>query len=288
MEPVIKTIAFDVYGVLLHSNNLQPRLELIELLKTLKTKGHKIVVWTDSDPVEAEFTVKRLKLTKCVDIAAKVAELLLEGKKVLFLISGGSATQAGLKVLEQLEIIDGIDFANLAISLVDERWEQDNLHADSNWLPLAESELVLRLSDKGAELVPVLHGGTMASETARFNEYLLAYAEQEVVALFGMGEDGHTAGIFPASVADFATNYGEESLAVSHEVSPKATRTRITISPKMINLIKHKYLFAAGEGKREMLKRLIAQADSSITPADIAAQPSLLLRKAEIYTDQEI
>jgi len=69
----------------------------------------------------------------------------------------------------------------------------------------------------------------------------------------GMGEDGHTASLFPghATLAD-------DRLAIPEFDSPKAPPQRVSLGLKALNAARQKLILAAGAGKADALKRIQA------------------------------
>jgi 6-phosphogluconolactonase len=85
--------------------------------------------------------------------------------------------------------------------------------------------------------------------------------------LLGMGEDGHTASLFPNTSALFE----KERWVVAQEV-PKAQRERITMTPPLINAAHFIMFLAAGTAKAEVL------ADVIQGPRDPQRWPAQLIR----------
>ncbi|MBA2759784.1 MAG: 6-phosphogluconolactonase [Chloroflexia bacterium] len=83
----------------------------------------------------------------------------------------------------------------------------------------------------------------------------------------GMGDDGHTASLFPGTEAV----HEQERLAIAHEV-PKLDATRLTMTPKVINNAKEVLFLVAGAGKAEMLHRVLDG------PVDVDSMPSQAIR----------
>ncbi len=117
------------------------------------------------------------------------------GKKKLFLCSGGSA----LNILP--ETITGLDFENLTISVLDERFSVDP--EINNFLKLKETTFFKNAILAGASSIDALPSLGMSLEkfSLWFAESLVSWktvnSEGAIIATLGMGEDGHTAGILP-------------------------------------------------------------------------------------------
>ncbi|WP_435626742.1 6-phosphogluconolactonase [Candidatus Ferrigenium straubiae] len=72
------------------------------------------------------------------------------------------------------------------------------------------------------------------------------------MVLLGMGEDGHTASLFPGNPAT-------ESAATAVPVfnSPKPPPERVSLGIGALNAARHKIFLVAGAGKREALERIL-------------------------------
>lgn len=209
-----------------------------------------------------------------------ITDNLKKGKKVLFLASGGSTTTIAVEICNVLHT----EFLNhkntlselFTVSLVDERFGPPG-HSASNWQRLRDGGF----SGDYCKTMPVLRVGgpseeSMEKTVARFIEFLqeAARANAEgnlfIAALFGIGSDGHTAGILPESHASLMGTAGEE-YATGYASTPF---TRITITPQFFPFIDLAVAYASGEEKRDALDGL--QKDKSAHE-----QPAQLLKLAK-------
>lgn len=190
-------------------------------------------------------------------------EKLAGGQQVLWLIPGGSAIEVAAAVSQRLQ---DIDLSKLTVTLTDERYGPVG-HHDSNWLQLAQAGLSL----PGARLVPVLHGHSVEDTTAEFARHLQEYCQGAAYCLgfFGMGADGHTAGILPDSPAVLATEW-----AASYQ-GPDFMR--ITMTPPAIAALDEAVVYAMGEAKLPALQNLRQE-------IPLAKQPAQALKKIKQFT----
>lgn len=204
-------------------------------------------------------------------LRVEITDLLEAGKKVLWLVSGGSNVQVCANVMEGLaEVAD----QNLAVMLMDERYGEAG-HADSNWQQLKQAGFAF---DK-VRALPVLEQGLTREETAqayaRLAEREFAAADV-VIALFGMGPDGHTSGILPNSPA--ATD--EKIWAVDYD---GGEHQRVTLSFFALAQIDVAYAFIFGANKKIALEQLMGE------DLSLAEQPAQILKAIErvyVYNDQ--
>jgi 6-phosphogluconolactonase len=90
------------------------------------------------------------------------------------------------------------------------------------------------------------------------------------VNLLGLGEDGHTASLFPGTAV-----LDERDLWVADVEGAKA-EARITLTYPALDASAHAAFLVTGEGKRAMLRTLLAQ-DGSIPAARIAPHGELVV-----------
>jgi 6-phosphogluconolactonase/glucosamine-6-phosphate isomerase/deaminase len=200
-------------------------------------------------------------------VVNSVFNQLEKGKKVLLFLTGGSSVAVGVKIADILkEKADGNLLQNLTVTLTDERYGPID-HFNSNFFQLSEKGFSL----PKAKIIPILIDEDKNITVEKFKNNLneeFTKAEYKI-GLFGIGADGHTAGILPESVAVSAKN-----LAFSYET---ATFSRITITFNTIEKLDEVVVWAQGEDKWKVLKELN-------TEIDLAKQPAQILKKVPLLT----
>jgi 6-phosphogluconolactonase len=73
------------------------------------------------------------------------------------------------------------------------------------------------------------------------------------IALLGMGEDGHTASLFPGNPALTLTDF---AVPVHH--APKPPPDRVSLGINTLHAAQHRIVLTTGEGKRDALRRIRA------------------------------
>lgn len=127
------------------------------------------------------------------------------------------------------------------------------------WLdhvPIPESQIYSIAAHLGADVA-----------TAEYTQTLAGISKFDLV-LLGLGEDGHTASLFPGDRPGLETN-AEAVLAV-HE-APKPPRDRITLGAHRLSQAHHVFFLIADESKHQAVRQLRAGADipaHHITPTD--------------------
>jgi 6-phosphogluconolactonase len=95
------------------------------------------------------------------------------------------------------------------------------------------------------------------------------------MVILGMGDDGHTASLFPGTSALDV----EDRIAVEVFV-PKLNMWRVTITKPVIRAAQLRIVLAAGESKREMLKQIRDGADYPIAQATRGVETWWLIDRA--------
>jgi 6-phosphogluconolactonase/glucosamine-6-phosphate isomerase/deaminase len=195
-----------------------------------------------------------------------------ENVNVLWLVSGGSNIALSVAVMDQLP--DDLT-SKLTVVLTDERFGPVG-HPDSNLQQLVAAGF----DPKQATVIGVLMPGVALAETCeRYNTIIAgAFAAASVsIAQFGIGSDGHIAGILPGSPA-----LDSQELVTGYE-TPQYTR--ITLTMLGLRKISVAYAFAFGDSKLTALTNL---RDKDIA---LGNQPSQVLKQISesyVYSDQFI
>ena len=200
-------------------------------------------------------------------ISASINHSLESGKKVLWFVSGGSVIS--IEVLVAQKINKDIS-SNLTVSLADERYGLVN-HVDSNWFNLKK----LGFDSFNFNAVTFLSGESFSDTGERINLELKDVIKNSdyIIGMFGIGEDGHTAGILPHSDAT------ESKELVCTYKTPKYDR--ITITKNVIEMLDEAFVYSVGENKREAIKKLQKEISAEEEPAQLLKEVPLLT----IFTD---
>lgn len=168
-------------------------------------------------------------------------------------LSGGSTPKAIFQSLTASPHKEKVDWSKVHLFWSDERSVPGD-HPDSNYHMAMES---------GFAKVPIpkeqIH--RMVAEE-KIEDHASEYEQtiQEVLAdrpfdymMLGMGEDGHTASLFPHTAA-----LQEESKLVTANWIPQKNTWRMTLTYPCINSAKHIVIYVLGAAKKEMLERVLS------------------------------
>ena len=187
-----------------------------------------------------------------VDLAQRIADILrseIEKKGTATLLLSGGSTPKNL--YQKLGEID-LDWSNVHVGLVDERFVPQE-SPFSNETLIRESlmqnkaatahfhPIVINVSDYSENL-------TLATEENR------VFENPDVIVL-GMGDDGHTASLFPNDVSSEEATFSERLLANTN--APNQPTQRITFSGPILKKGKHNFLMITGARKLDILSESI-------------------------------
>jgi 6-phosphogluconolactonase/glucosamine-6-phosphate isomerase/deaminase len=204
---------------------------------------------------------KRIEqITPAVEyLVERIVNNLHAGKQVLWLVPGGSAKEVAVAASKQLY---GKDLRLLTVTLTDERYGPVG-HPNSNWRQLLDEGFDL----PGASLVPVLEAGEDRALTAeKFNDNLrgLLRRADYKLGFFGIGPDGHTAGILPHSPAVRATTYAIGYRGADYE--------RITMTPTAVAKLDEAVVYAVGKSKWPVIDEFDETVPLDTQPAQVLKQ----------------
>jgi 6-phosphogluconolactonase len=172
-------------------------------------------------------------------------------------LSGGSTPRALFALLATAEIAGRVDWSNMHVFWGDERCVPPD-HPDSNY-GMAR-ELLLDHVPLPAENIHRMHGETEPEQAAVEYEQILRnfFAGENPaqprfdVLLQGMGEDGHTASLFPGTRALY-----ERARWVLENYVPRLDMWRITLTTTAINAAAHVIFLVEGPNKAETLRAVL-------------------------------
>lgn len=195
-------------------------------------------------------------------LAGRIIELLDEGHKVLWLLSGGSGGQVCIDVSK---ILKSHNLENLFVTMSDERYGEPG-HPEENFHQLIKRGLEL----PGATMYRPLIIGVREDIANVFNSKLGELYKQTDyhIALLGIGSDGHTAGIKPHSYAVDSTQNVESFVGDDFE--------RITVTPALLGQFDEVIVQAYGSEKHEIMEKLL---NISAKDIDMQSFPAGIIKK---------
>lgn len=174
------------------------------------------------------------------------------------LISGGSTPRPMFAVLSEIDI----PWDKVNIALVDDRWVATDDAASNE--KMANEALLINKASK-ANFVGMKTSEQDAFKAEQAVTEKLAHIQQPFdVVILGMGEDGHTASIFPCcEQLDEALATDKTIMATQPTTAP---HQRMTFTKSALLNSKQLYLHLVGESKETVLNEVTDGEDEKLAP----------------------
>lgn len=209
------------------------------------------------------------------ELATKVAGQLSDAIKAqgtaTLVVSGGRSPVAFFQSL----IKQPLDWSKVVVSLADERWVPVE-HADSN-AGLLKKHLLQGPAAK-ARFVGLYNVAANLEDAAEQADQALAELPPIDVLILGMGDDGHTASLFPNSPNLAEALKLDGTRRCWPMLAPTVPHQRLSMSRSLLASAKNKVLSISGQGKLNTLNDALGGTDIAALPIRAFLQPTL-----EIY-----
>jgi 6-phosphogluconolactonase len=181
----------------------------------------------------------------CERINKDLQKAIKEKGEALLLLSGGSTPYDLYRLLS----LSRIEWEKVKIGLVDERFVAPD-HESSNEKML-RSTILNHEAEKATFYSMVVNPN---DESENLNAILLNYNQFQTadVVILGMGDDGHTASIFPNDSDSELALKGENKLYYTN--APKFPNRRLTCSGELLKNSAQIYLMITGTQKLEIFE----------------------------------
>ncbi|XQW86802.1 6-phosphogluconolactonase [Thalassotalea piscium] len=197
---------------------------------------------------------EQLDIALADQVSTILADAVKERGRASIAVSGGSTPKGFFNALSKKDL----PWSDITITLADERWV-DMDSADSNTRLVHEH--LLQNKAVSAKFFHLKQGEQLSQETlADLNLAAKSTLLPLDVLILGMGEDGHTASLFPCS--DQIDECLAKSTSPLLRVQPKtAPHERITFSFIYLKQSKNTFLHISGLNKKAVLEKAIAGTD---------------------------
>lgn len=193
--------------------------------------------------------------------AEEVRTLLEEKKFITVALSGGNTP---LKIFETLaeNFINNVEWNRIHFYWVDERcvpMNSDESNYGNAWRVLFEKTGI-----SSEQLHPIYGKTNPEDEIHRYEDAILKHVQLKDgipsfdMILLGLGEDGHTASIFPDRLDLFATQD-----ITAHTAHPGTGQNRITLTGNVLNNAARIYFIVSGSSKSAVVKSIIEELPGS-------------------------
>ena len=179
-------------------------------------------------------------------LTSDLRKCLLRHETASFVVPGGTTPGPVFDAMSSVEI----DWHRVHVMLTDERWVPEN-HPRSN-AALVRSRLLTGPAAQ-AKFISFYREGMTAAEAAPLLSQELAGEMPISLLLLGMGDDMHTASLFPGAPGLDAAMAPDAPLVCAVS-PPDQPEDRITFSARALNGAMDKHLVIFGDAKRAALE----------------------------------
>ena len=192
------------------------------------------------------------------EIADKLQQGIELNGRASLLVSGGNTPRPMFALLSE----QNIDWASVDIALVDDRWVPTDDAASNE--KMVNEALLINAASK-ANFVGMKTEQTDAfAAVAEVTDKLAHLAQPFDVVILGMGEDGHTASIFPCcEQLDEALTTEAPLMATQPTTAP---HQRMTFTKRALLNSRQLYLHLVGESKEQVLNDVALGEDERSKP----------------------
>jgi len=199
-----------------------------------------------------------------IDLSQNIYEIINEAIKkrgrASMAVSGGSTPKP---LFEELSLLN-LDWSKVDLTLVDDRWV-DADHKDSNEL-LVRTHFIKNKAER-VNFLPLKNDEQTAKQGISLSEEgLQSFTMPFDVIILGMGEDGHTASLFPCS-DELKEGMDLKTKNTLVSTNPKsAPYERISLTAKSIMEAKKVFLHLNGSSKLHTIEEAMNLSDSNKMP----------------------
>lgn len=184
-------------------------------------------------------------------VADQLRQALAEKGRALLVVSGGSTPIPFFQALSH----EDLPWDRVDLTLADERWVAEN-HPDSNTARVKHDLCANRAA--AVHWIPLLGEEDLASNSVLGVEARLASLSWPIdVLVLGMGNDGHTASLFPCAEALAQAMWPEQGQRCSRIEPVNAPHARVTLNLPVLLASRHVYLHVVGDDKLKTLQRAL-------------------------------
>jgi len=205
------------------------------------------------------------------DVAEHLRNAVATNGVATLVVSGGRSPVAFFQALAE----QPLDWSKVVVSLADERWVPVE-HADSNAGLL--QRFLLQGPAAKARFIGLYNVAQSLEEAALVADQTLAELPPIDVLVLGMGDDGHTASLFPKSPnlsEALALNSPRRCLPM---LAPTVPHQRLTLTRQLLASARLPILSISGQAKLDTLRAALAGDDIAEMPVRAFLDSSL-----EIY-----
>ena len=203
------------------------------------------------------------------EIVASISDAISDRGRCSIALAGGRTPAVVYRMLSKPGRVEEVEWSKVALYVGDERWVPTT--DDQSNFNMIKEALLQDLRSRKPQAYPVDTSLATPEEGAAAYEALIRKNEGENpsfdIVLLGIGEDGHTASLFPGSELITKPSGGIYRAVKSSD----GAGHRVTITPEVLRSAKRIIFIVRGNNKAEVLGRVINGVDSvEVLPARLA------------------
>lgn len=225
-----------------------------------------------------------------MDFTKELLLRIVDTRTMLLLSGGRTPKELYGEIAKEEVLIPG------AVGLIDERYDINPLHKNSNQRMLQDVGILRYLQMRGIPFHSILKGEEREKTASEYDKTLreLFSLYQKTIGILGIGLDGHTAGI-PAKSSklkvesiksdlgyDFVTQYDDGRSIASGGYGERVTMTFLGLSMLDMHIV-----LVFGDDKKEALDEMFDGSSESEIPSRFYKRPEIA-KKTILITDQHI
>jgi 6-phosphogluconolactonase len=228
------------------------------LTKT-KTQAPRVLIFDDAE------RVARAAANRFIELAA---ESIRESGRFAVALSGGSTPKRAFELLASADYSPQVDWPKVHIFFGDERAVPPD-DSDSNYR-MANEALLSRVSLPPENIHRINGVGDSIANARLYEDELRTFFNDAAwprfdLVLLGMGDDGHTASLFPGTEV-----LSEQAAWVYGLWVERVKAFRITLTAPAINHAAHVIFLVTGESKAERVREILSgEPDHERLPAQL-------------------
>jgi len=186
------------------------------------------------------------------EVSRLILRAVAEYGDARILLSGGSTPQNFYRLLSKVKL----PWNKVYVGLVDERYVP-LMSSFSNEAMIRECLIQNEAAD--AQLIGMVYDTTNRQTNSQIvNHEYLQFKERIDLVILGMGEDGHTASLFPNDPYSANAMLSKE-VGIFNTVAPQHPTERITCGLEMLMNAEHKILLMSGKRKLQLLEQAVEE-----------------------------
>ena len=198
-------------------------------------------------------------------VVSRLQQGITERGTAHLVVSGGSTPKSLFSILADTDV----EWGRVVVLLADERWVQVD-HEDSNERLVRQTLLTGKA--KSAQFLSLLPSPDDEITNISGLSTLLRSLPRFDVVLLGMGEDAHTASLFPCSTALREGLTTEQGALITRPHN--APHQRVSMSKRRLQATEHGVIHIVGERKKAMLELARKSEDETRYPISAFLGPA--------------